>query len=390
MRWSSVLALEIIGLTTGPVPSLVAQSPAGLAAAPAPDLAAPAAARAGADRALAWLLTQQRPDGSFGSPSRGSILEPDFAIETFYAWQFAAHGLATVALLDAPATAERTAALQKAVRWLCNARVPQRGSEWDNDGAWGWVYGAMAVARIAESPAFQGDEWRGPIAQRGRELLAALQRNQVPEGGFGYYDDPTFSRRPKWATSFTTAAVLPAMTVGLRLGWTDDRAFVERTADYVRRCRLPNGAYGYDLTPIPRLNGGEHINDVKGSLGRIQCCHWALRQAGDPVITDDRLRWGLQQFFAHHEFLLVARRRPIPHEAFYANAAYFYLFGHFYCAQVIELLPADEREAWRRQLRPLVLQTQRRDGSFADFLDASAMEIAGTAFAAMALQLGLP
>ena len=38
---------------------------------------------------------------------------------------------------------------------------------------------------------------------------------------------------------------------------------IDRAVRYVRRCALPNGAYEYDLRPIPRITGGEHINDVR-------------------------------------------------------------------------------------------------------------------------------
>ena len=101
------------------------------------------------------------------------------------------------------------------------------------------------------------------------------------------------------------------------------------------------------------------------------------------------MRTGLEQFFEHHEFLHVARMRPIPHEAFYANAGYFFFFGHYYAALCIELLPAAEREAFRRQLRTKVLQTQRADGSYSDFLGSSYMVVSSTAFATLALQAGL-
>ena len=151
----------------------------------------------------------------------------------------------------------------------------------------------------------------------------------------------------------------------------------------------PNGAYEYDLNPIPRINGGEHINNVKGSLGRIQVCNWALHLAKDPDTTIDRIRTGVQQFFDHHEFLQVARMRPIPHEAYYYNAGYFYFFGHFYCSQTIGLLPPDEREAWHARLRACILPAQRPDGTFCDFQGTSYMTTSSTAFAAMALLAGL-
>ena len=45
-------------------------------------------------------------------------------------------------------------------------------------------------------------------------------------------------------------------------GWLEDDSVLNRAKRYVSRCALPNGAYTYDLTPLPRISGGEHINNV--------------------------------------------------------------------------------------------------------------------------------
>ena len=81
----------------------------------------------------------------------------------------------------------------------------------------------------------------------------------------------------------------------------------------------------------------------------------------------------------------MARNKPIPHEAYYANAAYFYLFGHYYAAHSIELLPAERRGKWARQLREPVMKTQQADGSMWDFWIAGTTKASGTAFGVMTL-----
>ncbi|MCK6444913.1 MAG: hypothetical protein L6Q99_00835 [Planctomycetes bacterium] len=369
-----------------------------------PDTLTAADARAALARALDFLVRTQNADGSFGTPTIEGLWDSHYALESYYAWQYAGVALAAYGLALAPETPERRRALERAVEWLVTTRFPKRPSDWDNDTMWAAVYGLVTCVHVADDPRFASDAWRTRLAARGRDCAAFLVATQVPEGGWGYYDDPPFTARPKWATSFSTAAVLPAFARARELGWLaaiddastaggpgrDDTALVRRARDYVRRCALPNGAYAYDLRPISRFGGGEHIDGVKGSLGRIQVCNWALARVGERSITSDKLEIGLATFFEEHRFLDVARMRPVPHEAYYANAGYFYYFGHLYAAKAIELLPVESRESFHARLRPHVVKTQRTDGSFCDYQSQSYNVAACTGMAAAALALGLP
>jgi hypothetical protein len=362
-----------------------------------PETLGVAEARAALDRALAFLVGTQHADGSFGTPTIEGLWDAHYALESYYAWQYAGVALAAYALIVAPETLERRAACERALHWLCTTRFPKRPSDWDVDTLWAAIYGLVATVGAADDPRFASDAWQRELASRGRECAVFLVANQAPSGGWGYYDDPPFTRRPKWATSFSTAAVLPALVRAGERGWLpeatespESKDVALRARTYVRRCALPNGAYAYDLRPIPRFDGGEHIDSVKGSLGRIQVCNWALARSGERSITTDRIRDGLAPFFEHHKFLDVARMRPVPHEAYYANAGYFYFFGHLYAAQVIELLPLEEREAWHAKLRPHLVKTQRTDGSFCDYQFQTYNVAACTGMAAAALALGLP
>ena len=348
------------------------------------------AARVVSDRALTYLVDRQNEDGSWGTGALDSTMEFGFSVETFYDWNLAANTLALLALAESPETPERRAALERGVRWLCSTRMPGRGSDWDVDYTWPALYGFVACVWLSDDPRFERGPLRELLAERGAAFLEILLRNQAPDGGWAYYDDPPFSRRPTWATSFCTALVIPALERAGELGWGPEPAVLARAVKYVRRCALPNGAYEYDLRPVPRVSAGEGINAVKGSLGRIQVCNWGLATVGEPHATPDRIREGLEAFFDEHRFLDVARMRPIPHEAYYANAGYFYFFAHFYAAQAINLLPAAEREGWHARLRPHLAKTQREDGSTSDFLGTTYMLTASTAYLALSLELGLP
>lgn len=346
-------------------------------------------ARAALARSLAFITTSQNPDGSWCGSAPDSLMELGFSPETYYTWQLGAVELTLMALMQCEETPERRAALDKGMQWFCTTRLPARGDDWDVDYMWPSLYGVVCAVDALDDPRFASAEWQKKIETRGREFMAILERSQVPEGGWGYYDDPPFTNRPKWATSFATATVLTSLEVAGKRGWYADPKLRDRAIAYVAGCALPNGAYEYDLNPIPRAGVGESINSVKGSLGRIQICNWSLRRCGIKSVTDDKLREGLGYFFEHHRFLDVARMRPVPHEAYYANAGYFYFFGHYYCALAINELPQAEREAWHAKLRPHLVKCQYADGSTSDFLHSRYDILASTSYAAMALDLGL-
>jgi hypothetical protein len=294
-----------------------------------------------------------------------------------------------MALAKAPETPERRAALERGVEWLCTTRPPKRGNHWDIDYVWGGLYGFVACVTLADDARFAPPEWKQRLAEAGKRYFAILDATQIPTGGWGYYDDPIYSQRPKWATSFSTATVLPALKRAEELGWVEDEQVRARATRYVSRCALPNGAFAYDLRPLPWV-GGDSINGIKGSLARIQVCNWALASVGERKITPERIRAGLESFFRDHRFLDVAWMKPIPHEAYYFNSGYFYLFGHYYAALAIELLPPEEREAAHARLRPHLVKVQRENGSTSDFLISDYMVVAGTAYLALALELGIP
>jgi len=345
-------------------------------------------ARTRVARGVGWLLKEQRPDGAWGVGAIDSVQFIGFAVETYYAFQLGANALAFLALSSLEPTAEIDAALARSLEWLSTTRVPKRGSDRDVDCSWASLYGFQAMLAAWQDPRFQAEELRARSRARGLEFYELLEKNQEPLGGWGYYEGPAVSRRPTWSTSFATACVVPALVRAVELGWPIDVQVVARARRYLEQCRLPNGAYAYDLRPVPRV-AGESIDAIKGSLGRIQVCNWALRRAKSESVTPERIREGLEAFFEHHKFLDAARMRPIPHEAYYANAAYFYLFGHCYAAQAINELPEAERAEWHRKLRGHLAKIQWQDGSSLDFPNLSCMQIAGTSFSILAIQAGL-
>ncbi len=395
-RLSATALIAICVWGVAPLGAKESPAPSTMKAAPgrAPVTMSASQALTAYDRSLNYLVRAQNKDGSWAAAIPGLSAEASFSVETHYAWKYTSHALAVMAFLHAPETTTRRAALLNGIRWMVRTRMPKRGNHWDTDYMWPALYGVVCLTQVAEDKRFGSDgelsaheQWL--LRRRGRTLLTVLLKNQSPEGGWAYYDDPPYSRRNKWSTSFCTALILPYLIRAKELGWGVDQATIERARVYVEKCQLPEGAYAYDLTPWPRLNGGQHINRIKGSLGRTPLCDWSLLLVGSKRVTIKRLRAGIDAFFKHHRFLDVARLRPNPHEAYYANSGYFYCFGHYYAAHAINLLPEAQREAYHARLRPHVIKTLRKDGSTSDFTNARNMRVASTAYCALALGLGL-
>src|SRR5262249_7515994 len=134
--------------------------------------------------------------------------------------------------------------------------------------------------------------------------------------------------------------------------------------------RKPDGSYLYFAT-----NNGNaappalmlEINQLPGSLGRVQACNLALRLWGDEYITDDVLKTWLDHLIARNGWLDLGRKKPIPHESFAKVAGYFYYYGHYYAGLCLGQLPARERSFYQDHLAHIIMERQEADGSWFDF-----------------------
>ncbi len=325
--------------------------------------------RAAIEKGVDFLLKDQNGDGSWGGP-QDSITTWSGDMwshpETHRAWKVATTGLCCAALIEVGRSDDAQKAADRAVRYLIDNADVKRPNVWDTMNNWAYIYGLQGLATAYGSSRYEGSPLRAEIAEAVPHYLDNLARFQSLNGGWGYLEfDTPRTRRPQWATSFMTAAAVVAMQQAKREGFDVDPKMIDRAVRVINRCRLPNGAYTYRVRNVPNLDS-EYIDQVKGSLSRIPVCQTALILSGQEIPLEDR-KFGLAHFFRDHKFLDIAMHRPIPHEAYYFNSGYFYMFGHYYASLVIEGLPSADRPVYWPKLWREIMKIQQEDGSMWDY-----------------------
>ena len=348
------------------------------------------AIRRGAD----FLLADQNKDGSWGSATRTKELNIYASIPgSHQAFRAACTAMAIEALWEsglADSDPKVQESIDRAEAYLFEKLERVRRAEPDLIyNVWTHIYSIQALARMSQQK--PDDEVRqGRIKDLIANQLDRLRRYESVDGGWGYYDFRYGTKRPSSSsTSFVSAAGLVAFYDAKQAGFAMPEDITKRAIASIQRQRKSNNTYVYSEPHKMRPMGS--INRAGGSLGRSQSCNIALRLHGDKTITDEVLVEWLDRLTARNGWLDIGRKRPRPHEAWFAVAGYFFYFGHYYAARCIEDLPTDtpEQQATVRrqknQLAAILLRLQERDGSWWDFPLYDYHQPYGTAFAMLSL-----
>jgi len=346
------------------------------------------------DRGVEFLLRDQRPDGSWGSPERTKDLNIIAGVGSHHAFRVATTALCVSALIDLDRdTTGAEIAQRDAVR-----RAIERGEEFlfrelpqvrrDDPmliyNVWAHGYGIMALVRMhGRLPDNKPRQAR--IEALIRDQYDRLSRYESAEGGWGYYDFGAGTQRPNSdSASFVNAAVLIAFHEAKNLGVAPPEKVTRRAIEGLVAHRKPDFSYLYGL--YLRYHPMMGINRPGGSLGRSQACNLALRLWGDAKVTDHVLKDWLDRLITRNGWLDIGRKRPIPHESHFQVAGYFYYFGHYYATLCAEVLPTADRAFYQDHLARILLSHQERDGSWWDYPFYNYHQQYGTAFALMSLE----
>lgn len=347
--------------------------------------------KAAVGRGIAFLLKDQNRDGSWGTAERTKDLNIYAPLpEAHLDYRAGVTALCVQALLEVPdPSKEARAALDRGETWLFENLPRLRRSSPDVlYNIWGHGYGIqtlVAMYRAKPDDAERRNRIRDQIAQQ----IAMLTRFEAVDGGWGYYDFEFQTQRPaSYTASFMSAAVLLALHDAKQIGVEVPQKIVDRAIASINRQQKGDLSYLYG--EYLRNEPVYSINQPQSSLGRTQACNAALRVWGDDRMTDDVLDVCLDRLFSRNIWLDIGRKRPIPHESFFAVAGYFYYFGHYYAARSIEMLRPDRRRPQQQQLAYRLVQLQEKDGSWWDYPLYNYHQQYGTAFAIMSLVRCMP
>ncbi len=254
---------------------------------------------------------------------------------------------------------------------------------------WGHIYALQLFLSLADGNAIPAahDE---AVKAKTAWLVDALCKSEIPQaGGWNYsrragYESP---RNP--ASTFMTAPALQVLFHAKARGYAVDDGVLDRALLALERSRSEPGAYGYGAATKSQNEVPEEklsmMDKVGSSASRAALVESTLLLAGRGDAA--RHRRAIDWFFAHWDDLAVRKSAPNTHIPPYGIAPYYFLFGHVYCAQAIELLPdGDDKDALRTKMRAFLARSIDYDGTWNDRqFERSAGY--GTAMAVLALRM---
>ena len=252
---------------------------------------------------------------------------------------------------------------------------------------WTHSFGIHALNRMYLNSSDEKEKKR--IKEVMQHQVSMLERYESVDGGWGYYDFRAQTKQPSGSSiSFVNATGLIALKDASAIGVDVPQRMVTRAVAAIIRQRLPDHSYLYGEYLKNRPRAG--INRPAGSLGRSNACNYALELWGDDAVNHKIHMICLDRLFSRNGWLDIARKRPIPHESWFAVAGYFFYYGHLYASFCMEKLPSKHREIYQQKMAEVLVPLQEKDGSWWDFPLYDYHKQYGTSMAILSLLRSLP
>ncbi len=342
------------------------------------------------DRGCTFLLKNQNPDGSWGSARQTKGLNIFAPVPGSHrAFRLAVTALSLSALLEIKDSDKNySKCIKRAENYLLE-KLPQlrRASPMALYNVWSHSYGLQALHRMHELSS--NSQHKKKIIKVMVQQIKMLQTYESIDGGWGYYDFNAQTKQPSGSSiSFVNATGLVALKDAQSSGVEVPDKLVSRALKAIKRQRLPDHSYLYGEYLKYRPRSG--INRPAGSLGRSHACNYALQIWGEESVTNEIHKLCLDRLITRNGWLDIARKRPMPHESWFAVAGYFFYYGHLYAAFCLESLSPKDQPKYQKSLAKILVPLQEKDGSWWDFPFYDYHQQYGTAMALLSLKRCLP
>ena len=363
------------------------QDPAPKLDGPLGQSAAPASRAEAVAGAVEWLVAHQNRDGSWGGPQSPRPIEVLANVPgSHQAFQVATSAMCVMALARSPYQTEAArAARDRGLDFLLRDYDVKRPNGMEHYNVWAFGYGLQCFAE--HLLAHPDDPRAGALRAAGQRLIEKMAQYQSLDGGWGYLSlDAVPTYRPSFTSmSFTTATLLVGLERARQAGLELPQKMLERATASIARCKTPSGSFTYG--ELWRQGPNQGINQLKGAACRTPCCLEALALFGAPPPPAEVARALDDLLVRHARFQVASLRRPWPHESHYAISGYFYLYGYYYAALLLQRLPEAERPRYAPLFERALMIAREPDGSFWDYPLYSYHKPYGTAFALLTLSL---
>ncbi len=335
------------------------------------------------EKGVAYLLEKQNPDGSWSSASRTKDLDiyaP--GPRAHLAYKTACTALDLLALGTLP---EKSDEVKKAIRrgalYLIKTAPEIKRAEgmWVGN-TWSHPYVVKAFLKLRQLD-FLAD-LKDELDETIKHQLKQMANFQALDGGWSYYNFSNPTNVPSDnSMSFITATCIIVLKEAKNSGFTVNDTVVTRALKNLKSQRRPDGNFLYSADF--KFHTGRGINGNYGGLARVHGCTRALyewRNEKENEVDFDKL---LKRLIDKNGWLDMARKRPIPHEGYYATAGYFYYYGHFYASENLPL--CKNKKEYAQKLADLMISKQEKSGAWFDFALYDYGHFYGTAFAMLIL-----
>jgi hypothetical protein len=345
-------------------------------------------------RGVEALLRLPEGDGHDQWPYEGVYREDGGQLPVGY--RVGGTSIVCLALIAAPGFARDSArhdALARGVGFVLQTlEHPRMGKDfigtYDVRG-WGHIYALQLFLHLLDR-GLVPPAHAAAVADKTRWLVTALCESAIPEtGGWNYARSAGYQDPRSQASTFMTAPALQALFHAKARGYEVADTVLDQALDALERARSQNAGYAYGAPRTSRNDVDEEklsmMDKVGSSAARATAVETTLLLAGrgDPA----RLRRAIERFFEHWDDLAVRKSQTGTHIMPFGIAPYYFLYGHVYAAQAIEMLPdGDDKLALRGKLLAFLTRSRDGDGSWNDRqFDRSAGY--GTAMAILAMRM---